>query len=248
MFHSIGSYYPTSSVIHKRNSIVKVLSCLIFLILCAFINSKEACVVAAIFTLILVLMSYIPLSLFIKSLKSLSLFLIFIIIIDLCLHVPLAVISIMIVKIVLIVIYSYYLILTTKVFDLTRGLAFVLAPLKIFKVQVNKVALSLTLALRFIPSIIDEANNILFAYKTRGIDYSSANIKNKIKILSNILIPMFVLAIRRADNLAMVMSARMYDVNATRTSLCKNKINFGDVVYLSVHLILMVAIIYRRYI
>lgn len=246
MLVNISKYYQTNSLIHKLNPIIKVISTIVFVILCFLLNTKEEVVVLSIFTLILLLLSNIPFNIFIKSLKSLTVFLIFMVIVDLLIKVKIDIILFMVVKIVLVVLYTSLLILTTKMFDLTASLEKVFSPLKILKLPVNKIALSLTLALRFIPSIIDEANNILFAYKTRGIDYNEANIKNKLKIISNILMPMFILSIRKADNLALVMEARNYDVNGKRSSLNKWQLKLTDIIYLFIHIILLVIIVVKR--
>lgn len=154
--------------------------------------------------------------------------------------------AIMLLMVIDMVLYSCVLTLTTPPSELTYGLEKVLSPLKLFKVPVNKMALTLTLALRFIPSIMDTGNKILKSQASRGIDYYNSNIKGKVLALRSLIIPMFALTMKKADDLADIMAIRLYDVNQKRTNFRQNHWGFYDTFILLVHISLLILIVVRR--
>src|SRR5690606_28605122 len=107
-----------------------------------------------------------------------------------------------ILRLVLIICISSLLTFTTKPTDLTLGIERVLSPLKLFRVQVSELALMISIALRFIPTLLEETQKILKAQTSRGADFTEGNIKDKILQIISLLIPMFIISFKRAEDLA----------------------------------------------
>ena len=115
-------------------------------------------------------------------------------------------------------------------------------PLKLIGIPVNKMALSISLALRFIPTIIDQGNKIIKSQASRGIDYYNSGIKGKLLAIKSLIIPMFVLSIKKADDLADSMEIRLYNVNKKRTNFRQNPWRFYDTFLVLLHLGLFILI------
>ena len=170
--------------------------------------------------------SHIPLKYFFKTIKSLRFILLFTIIINMIFNVYFETTLVMLSRIVLLVLYTSILTLTTPPTEITYGLEKFLSPLKIFRIPVNRMALSISIALRFIPTIIDEANKILKSQACRGIDYNSSSIKSRFVAIKALIIPMFVLTIKRADELGDAMEVRLFSIHKKRTNFRQNKWGF----------------------
>ncbi len=134
----------------------------------------------------------------------------------------------MAVRIILVVMGSSLLTYTTSPTDLTDGLERLLSPLKIFKLPVHEFALMMTIALRFIPTLIEETDKIMSAQKARGADLESGGLFNRVKALVPILIPLFVSSFRRAFDLATAMECRCYHGGEGRTRMKKLQMHTGD--------------------
>lgn len=146
----------------------------------------------------------------------------------------------MITRLSILVIYTTIVTLTTPPTEITYGLEKTFSFLNVFKIPVNKMALSLTLAIRFIPTIIDEANKILKSQASRGIDYYNSNLKGKYVAVKAMLFPMINLTIKKADDLADAMEVRLFSINNKRTNYRINKWNMFDNYILFVHIILFI--------
>ncbi len=133
-------------------------------------------------------------------------------------------------RIVFLVLASNLMTLTTAPVSLTNALEYLMKPLKLFRVPVHEVAMMMSIALRFIPILVDEANKIMKAQMARGADFESGNIIKKTKSFVPIIIPLFVSAFRRANNLAQAMEARCYNGGDGRTRMKPLKFGRGDVV------------------
>ena len=115
--------------------------------------------------------------------------------------------------------YKFVLTYTTSPTDLTDGIEKLLKPLTVFHIQVHEIAMMMTIALRFIPTLLEETDKIMSAQKARGADFESGNFMNRIKALIPILVPLFVSAFRRAFDLAMAMECRCYHGGEGRTRM-----------------------------
>lgn len=151
--------------------------------------------------------------------------------------------SFVFVRIVNILFLSSILTLTTKPTELNQGLDSLLKPLKVFKVNPAIFTMMVAIALRFIPTLINEANKILKAQASRGVDFKEANLKEKVSQIISLIVPMFVIAYRRAIDLSDAMEARGYDPDKERTTMDVLKFNKVDIISLVVISIVTIAII-----
>lgn len=149
-------------------------------------------------------------------------------------------------RIVLIVVISTMLTMTTSTTDINLGLEWVLSPLKIIKIPVAEFAMMLSLTLRFIPTLLIETEKIMKAQASRGIDFNEGNIVDKMKQIVTLLIPMFVISINRAEDLANAMEARGYIIGDKRTSIDELKFNLRDYLAFGFVLIILVLSIFAK--
>lgn len=239
----VGRYYPIYSKIHQMNSISKIICTILFIIMCFMSTTIKENVLLLILLVLLIFNTKIPFKVYLKALKSIRILLIFILIINLLFTRNIELSLIMFLRLIMIVLYTSILTLTTPPNEITYGLEIIFSPLKLFKIPVNKMAFSISLVLRFIPTIIDEANKILKSLASRGIDYYNSNLKGKLISLKALLIPMFVLTLRRADNLADALDVRLYDVNKKRINFRQNKWAIFDSFLIMLHLLILVVIV-----
>lgn len=148
-----------------------------------------------------------------------------------------------ILRILSLVFVSSLLTLTTKPSDLTNGIESLLKPLKKIGINVAIFAMMISIALRFIPTLINEANKILKAQASRGVDFKEAKFKEKITQIISLLIPMFVIAYKRAEDLAEAMEARGYVPSNERTTINQLKLKIPDYTVLSVMILFLTSVI-----
>lgn len=151
--------------------------------------------------------------------------------------------SFVLVRIVTILFLSSLLTLTTKPMELNQGLESLLKPLRFFKLNPSIFTMMIAIALRFIPTLINEANKILKAQASRGVDFKEGKLKDKIGQIISLIVPMFVIAYRRAIDLSDAMEARGYDPDMPRTSLNVLKMRLSDILSLTVLSFVFVGII-----
>lgn len=239
----IGRYYPVNSSIHRMNPLSKIICTFMFVIL-SFLSSNLILNILLLFlTFTIVLMSNVDLKVYLKTLNSLKWFILFIILINLLFKVSISLIIVFVIRIVILVLYSSALTLTTPPTELTYGLELFLLPLKIIGFPVSKMALMLTLAIRFIPNLLDETKKIIKAQSSRGARYD--NFKNKLLGIKSLLIPMFVITIKKADNLAQIMEVRLFSVSETRSNYRMNKWHLFDSYMVLIHLVILISVIVR---
>ncbi|MGI6097907.1 MAG: energy-coupling factor transporter transmembrane component T family protein [Dethiobacteria bacterium] len=154
--------------------------------------------------------------------------------------------SFMAIRLILLVLMTTLITLTTSPLALTDGVEYLLRPFRRLGVPAHDMAMMMTIALRFIPTLMEESEKIMKAQMARGADFSSGNIIRKAKSLVPILVPLFVSAFRRADELAVAMEARCYRGGENRTRMRELHVRWVDVVSLFVVLMLMCLLIYVR--
>jgi len=236
---TIGQYYPTGSAIHRIDPRVKLLGTIFYITILLFINHFAGYVVAAIFIAVLVKISKIPPRLIFRGLRAIIFILVFASAINLFLtpgqnivfHLGFIRITMegiivavqMILRLVLLIFGSSILTLTTSPIQLTDGIESLLKPLKRLKVPSHDIAMMMTIALRFIPTLADEMDKIMKAQKARGAELDTGGLIKRAKSLIPILVPLFVSAFKRADELATAMEARCYrgDINRTKMKQMK---------------------------
>lgn len=231
---TIGQYYDTESPIHKLDPRTKILWTLFYMIALFIIDGAAAYLTIILFTVIAVKISNIPFKFMVKGLKPIILLVIITALLNLFMTpgekilfskgiftvtfegVEMAVK--MALRIILLIIGTSLLTLTTTPTVLTGGMEVLLAPLKKIGVPISVFVMMISIALRFIPTLLDETDKIIKAQTSRGADFENGNPIKRIKAMIPILIPLFVSAFRRADELAVAMECRCYNADAPRTS------------------------------
>ncbi|HHW69164.1 MAG TPA: energy-coupling factor transporter transmembrane protein EcfT [Tenericutes bacterium] len=239
----VGRFYDSPSTISKLNPLSKMISTLIFIVMTILAKDLRLSIALFSFVFVLVLNTRIPLRVYFKTVWSIKFLILFMIIINLILKVELTIIAITVLKIINIVLYTAVLTLTTSPLLLAKGIEKILSPLNKLKIPVKNMALSLTLAIRFIPTIINEANKILKSQASRGVDFYSKSIKDKLSAVKNLLIPMFILSLKRADELSLIMEVRLFNLKSDRTNYREERWSFIDTYTIFVHLFMLVIII-----
>ena len=232
---TIGQYFPGESVIHRLDPRFKIIITIIYIVM-LFTGSSALCLgVGALYTFIAIALSHIPLKMFWKSVRPLLPFLLITAVINLMLvhtgdvlwHWKILKITedginisaFMIVRIVLLIMGTSLLTYTTSPITLTDAIERLLSPLKKLHFPVHELAMMMSIALRFIPTLIEETDKIISAQKARGAEIDSGSFVNRAKNLISILVPLFISAFRRADELATAMECRCYHGGEGRTRL-----------------------------
>lgn len=241
----LGRYYNNNSKVHYMHPLSKIICTVVFIIMVFICNDIKLMILLSLLAILFTEIAHLPKTIYYKTIMSLKYIIIFIVLINLIFKADLITTIMDILRLVLIVLYTSILTLTTPPTEITYGLELLFSPLKIVRIPVNKIALSISLALRFIPSIIDQANKILKSQASRGIDYYNSSLKGKILAVKSMIIPMFMITIKKADNLADAMTVRLYSINDKRTNFRINKWYFFDTYMVLVHVTILVLIIYR---
>lgn len=231
---TLGQYYPADSVIHKLDPRVKLFGTLIYIISLFVFKGLPAFILAAIFLVVLIKLSKVPFSYMVKGLKTIVLIMLFAAVFNLFLTPGTKLASfwiftityeglknavVMMVRLIFLIIGTSLMTLTTTPNELTDGLEKALSPLKYIKVPVHEIAMMMSIALRFIPILIEETDKIMKAQMARGADFEHGNLIQKAKNMVPLLVPLFVSAFRRANDLAMAMEARCYRGGEGRTKM-----------------------------
>ena len=222
---TIGQYFPGNSVIHKMDPRMKIVLTMFLIVLIFLCKNVVSLFLVVLCTFMLVLISKIRLKTVLKSIKPLTVIIIITSHLNLSygtgeplvefwrLKITLNGIEtavFMAVRIITLVVISSLLTYTTSPTELTDSIERLLKPLKYLKVDVHSIAMTMTIALRFIPTLIEEIQKIMAAQKSRGADMESGGLIHRAKALIPVLIPLFVSAFRRANELAYAMECRCY--------------------------------------
>ena len=147
-----------------------------------------------------------------------------------------------IIKLVLFILYSQVLLYTTKPNDITYGLEYLLSPLKIFNINTSSIALTISLALRFIPTIFIESDKVIKSQISRGLNLSG-NISEKCDKIISVIFPIFDLSLKRGEDISNVLEMRLYKVDGKRTKYKNNSITTIDALSLLIHVVLILIFI-----
>lgn len=241
--YTIGNYYLKDSIIHKLNPVFKILSLFLSIISVIVANSFIDFLLILFFLLIIIFLSKIEIKLYLKNIYTLRVFIIFIIIINLIFRVNIIDTCYMLLKIIYLVMLSAILTFTTPPTEITYGLE---RTFRVFNkiLPVNAIALTITLALRFIPMITMQAERIIKASALRGIDFNES-IKTKILSISNLFIPMIFLSLKKADDLADIMEVRLYNYGLSRTNYRLNDWKLIDSILIVINILLLLIVVWR---
>ncbi|MCL2225111.1 MAG: energy-coupling factor transporter transmembrane protein EcfT [Defluviitaleaceae bacterium] len=261
---TIGQYYPTNSPIHRLDPRVKLLGTIFYITALLFVNHFAGYGLALIFIATLVKISKVPPRLLLRGLRAILFILVFASALNLFLTPGdtvifqvgfirltmegVAVAGKMVCRLVLLVLGSTILTLTTSPIQLTDGIEALLSPLKRIKVPAHDIAMMMSIALRFIPTLADETEKIIKAQKARGADFDTGGLITRAKSLIPILVPLFISAFKRADELATAMEARCYRGDINRTKMKQMKIAPSDILATAILISFCVAIILTRFI
>jgi len=231
---TLGQYYQTDSVIHRLDPRVKLAGTLVYVITLFFYKNFVGYALAILFLALVIRLSKVPFKFMVRGMKSILFLLMITVLFNLFLTPGTPVVSFwklhitqegtalavsMALRLTLLVIGSSLMTLTTTPNNLTDGMEKGLGFLRIFKVPVHDVAMMMSIALRFIPILLEETDKIMKAQMARGADFESGNLIKRAKALVPLLVPLFVSAFRRANDLAMAMEARCYRGGDGRTKM-----------------------------
>lgn len=231
---TLGQYYQTDSVLHRLDPRVKLAGTLLYIISLFFFRNFIGYLIAAVFLAMVIKLSHVPFKFMVKGMKAILFLLLITVVFNLFLTPGETLISVwkltvtkeglrtavtMAVRLIMLVIGSSIMTLTTTPNNLTDGMERGMRPLKVFRVPVHEVAMMMSIALRFIPILLEETDKIMKAQIARGADFESGNLIRRARALVPLLVPLFISAFRRANDLAMAMEARCYRGGEGRTKM-----------------------------
>lgn len=245
---SFGQYYPATSFVHKMDARIKILITIAYIVAVFLVRQFQymgflACLI---FVLLATIFSKVPFLKVLKSIKAILFFIILSAILQLFFNQSgnavlewnfiritdygLVNAGFIIARITLVVFGASLLTLTTSPVEIADGIESLLYPLKWIKFPVHEFALIMSIALRFIPTLLEETDRIIKAQKARGSDFENGNIFKRAKALIPVLIPLLISSFRRADELADAMDARCYSGSQNRTKYKKMTLSFKDLI------------------
>ena len=255
---TLGQYFPGNSVVHRLDPRTKLVL-LVFYIVALFVaGGWIAYGVCFLFLALAISVSHIPLKAIFRGMKPLVFILIFTGVLNVFftpgteiwswgfLRITwegLAQAGKMVSRILMLISATFLLTYTTSPIALTDGLESLLGPLKVIKVPVHELSMMMCIALRFIPTLIEETDKIMSTQKARGADFETGNLIQKVKALVPILVPLFISAFRRADELATAMECRCYQGGDGRTKMKLLRYKRNDFLTYAVGLLLIGAVI-----
>lgn len=260
---TIGQYYPTKSIIHRLDPRVKIMGTLIFIIVLFVVNSFLGFLVAALGLIAIVAMSKVPLKFMLKGLKPIFFIIIFTFVLNLFMFDGEVIVKFwiftitreglyravfMAVRLILLILGSSALTLTTTPISLSDGIESLLKPYSKLGFPSHELAMMMTIALRFIPTLLDETDKIMKAQQARGADFETGSIFQRAKQMIPILVPLFISAFRIAQDMAMAMEARCYNGGNNRTRMNAIKFKKTDAVAIVILTVFTAGIIGTRFI
>lgn len=255
---TIGQYYPVNSILHRLDPRVKLFGTLLFIVSLFIVNNFLGYIFVTFFLGTIIVLSKVPLGYILKGLKVILILLMISVVFNLFLTPGNVVAKVWIFKItdsgirtaafmairlIYIIIGSSIMTLTTTPNNLTAGFEKALNPLNRLRIPIHEMAMMISIALRFIPILMEETDKIMKAQLARGADFETGNIVKKAKSMVPILIPLFVSSFRRATDLAVAMEARCYKGGEGRTKMKPLKYGKSDYIsYISLILYLFILI------
>ena len=262
---TLGQFFPGYSLLHKLDPRTKIIIAIIFIAAVFVAGSPMAFIILSLFTVSLVFVGRISIKVILKGLKPLIFILIFTSLLNVFMTVgegtPLLEFHFikiytegiiralfMSLRVVLLIIGSSMLLTyTTSPISLTDGIESLLSPLKLIGLPVHSFAMMMSIALRFIPTLVEETEKIMNAQKSRGADFSSGGLFKRVRALIPLLVPLFVSAFKRADELATAMECRCYRGDKNRTKLVKLSFRGRDFITMLVFVLLLALVITLKF-
>ncbi len=266
---SLGRYMPANSFMHKADPRIKFFGLVVFMVLIfiKFATPGMDFLMYGLYAIVIfILMKVTKLRIFslFKQLKSLWFMMLFLLIIniftfrsgdgntlfmignfaikDSAIYQTLYIF----VRLVLMIALTSILTASTRPLDLTYAIEWYMSPLKVVRFPVHEIAMTLSIAIRFIPTLLDETGRIMRAQESRGVDFKGGKLKEKLRAIVALIVPLFVSALQRSDELANAMIARGYDPQAKRTRYRVLRFSWRDIIVLMLALSFLVGVILLR--
>ena len=258
---TLGQYFPGESKIHQLDPRVKIIATLVYLVSLFLVKRLPFFLIPAVFLAAVIIVSKVPFKFMAKGLKAVMLLIVLTMVVNAFCTPGTPIFTVwklslteegvlralfMAIRLVLLIFGSSLLTLTTKPIALTDGLERLMAPLSKIGVPAHEIAMMMTIALRFIPTLLEETDKIMKAQQARGADFENGNLSQKAKALIPLLVPLFVSAFRIAGDLAMAMEARCYHGGEGRTRMNEIKFSTKDGVAVLIMALYLCAIILTR--
>ncbi len=259
---TIGQYYSVDSVIHRLDPRTKIIGTFFFIVILFVIKGIYGLLLAGLLLLLVVKAARVPLSYIVRGQKSIMILLMFTVVLNMLMVKGEVLVQVwflkitregiytavfMAIRLILLVIGCSLMTLTTTPLQLTDGLERLLRPLKKIKVPVHDISMMMSIALRFIPILMEETDKIMKAQSARGADFDSGGLVQKAKALIPVLVPLVISAFRRADELATAMEARCYRGDEGRTRMKELRYKKQDYVAKAVVLAACVGLYMARF-
>lgn len=244
---AFGQYYPADSVMHRLDPRMKIIMGILYIVASFLCKNVISFALLALSAFLLIIISRIPVGIVLRSIKAIIFIMLFTAVLNIFwtkggvdewsfhwnfIHIyesGLYNAAFIVIRIIAMIIGTgIFLTYTTTPIQLTDGLEQLLSPLKVFHIPVHEFAMMMTIALRFIPTIIEETEKIMSAQKARGADFTNGSLAKRAKALIPVLIPLFISAFRRAGELATAMTCRCYRGGKGRTRLNVLRFSFRD--------------------
>lgn len=261
---TIGQYYPVDSVIHRLDARAKIIATMLYIIGLFAAGGIAGYLIAFALLMLMTALSNVPFKLMLGGLKGIIAVIIFTVVLNLCftrqgetvfalgflritdygviLSVKMAV------RLIMLIIASSVMTLTTSPIELTVGMEYLLSPFKKIGVPAHEISMMMSIALRFIPTLIEELDKIKKAQMARGARFDTGKLTERAKSLLPLLVPLFVSAFRRADELAMAMEARCYRGDINRTRMNEPRLGRNDYITFVLFVMFVVMALLLRFI
>ena len=254
---TLGQYYQTDSLLHRLDPRVKLVGTFVYLISLFVVDSFAGYLLAGLFLALMIMLSNVPFRYIIRGMKTIVFLLLITVVFNLFLtpgeviwqagifkitREGLTFAIKMAVRLSLLILGSSIMTLTTTPTQLTDALESLLSPFKRLGLPAHELAMMMTIALRFIPTLISETDKIMKAQQSRGADFVTGSIMSRLKNMVPILVPLFLSAFRRADDLALAMEARFYRGGEGRTRMKEMKLARLDYVAIAIFSLVSVGL------
>lgn len=260
---TIGQYFPGDSLLYKMDARMKIVLTFLLIVTIFLCKNVTSMLLMIAVTIFLVLVSKVPVKTILKSIKPLAVIIVITAVLNIFYGEGDALVELgrfkitvegiktaifMAVRIIVLVVISSLLTYTTSPNELTDALERLFKPLKVFKVDVHSIAMTMTIALRFIPTLIEEVQKIMAAQKSRGADMETGSLIHRAKALVPVLIPLFVSSFRRANELAYAMECRCYRGGEGRTKMKIMKLSTRDYISLASTICFIVVVVLLNFV
>lgn len=259
---TLGQYIPGKSPVHRADPRVKIILITVYMVLIFLMKKYTGFGILFLFTILSIVVSDIPLKYTLKGLKPVVFIVVFTVLVNLftvsgeeifkwgfikITKEGLDVSAKLALRLTLLIVTTSLLTLTTTPIFLTDALENLMKPLKKIGVPAHEIAMMMTISLRFIPTLLEETEKIMKAQASRGADFDSGNILKKARSFVPILVPLFISAFRRADEMAIAMEARCYRGSEGRTRMKQLKVTGVDYVLILVMALVAFMVLYIQY-